>query len=146
MGVNFQQKCMVGIEIPLSEIRHLVIKATYEDQNRYDPRTGKILKTEKVLVKHPEFKYVFMGEESDDWCCMIENIAAELDLDSYVQEDDSDGEAYFCIGTFIGDERDMGRVDLLEGSVEISYLVKLMTELKDKLPGDISLHFLSSAG
>jgi hypothetical protein len=146
MGVNYDQKCMVGIEVDLSDITYVVSEAVYEDQNRYDPRTGKILKTEKVLVKAAELEYVFMGKESDDWYCMIENIAAELDLDSYVQEDDSDGEAYFCIGTFIGDERDMGRVDLLEGSVEISYLVKLMTELKDKLPGDISLHFLSSAG
>ena len=146
MGVNFQQKCMVGIEVPLSDITVMVAEATYEDQNRYNPKTGKITGTERVLVRESELKYVFMGEESDDWCCMIENIAAGLDLDSYVQEDDSDGEAYFCIGTFIGNERDMGRVDLLEGSVEISYLVKLMTELKDKLPGDISLHFLSSAG
>ena len=144
MGVNFRQKCMVGIEVALSDITVVVSEAVYEDQNRYNPKTGKITGTERVLVKEEELKYVFMGEESDDWYCMIENIAEELGIDSYIQEGD-DGDAYFCIGTFVGDEQDMGRADLLTGSVEISYLVKLMTELKDKLPGDISLHFLSSA-
>lgn len=144
MGVNYDQECMVGIEVDLSDITVVVSDAVYEDQNRYDPRTGKILKTEKVLVKAAELKYVFMGEESDDWYCMIENIAEELGLDCYVPR--SDDEQCFYIGTFVGDEQDMGRADLLTGSVEISYLVKLMTELKDKLPGDISLHFLSSAG
>ena len=143
MGVNYDQECMVGIEVALSDITVVVSEAVYEDQNRYDPRTGKILKTEKVLVKAAELKYVFMGEESDDWYCMIENIAEELGLDCYVPR--SDDEQYFYIGTLVGDEQDMGRADLLTGSVEISYLVKLMTELKDKLPGDISLHFLSSA-
>jgi hypothetical protein len=76
---------------------------------------------------------------------MIENLAEELGLDSYVPRVDDD-EAYFYIGTFIGDEHDMGNIDMLDGSVEIDYLVKLSEELKSKLPGDISLHFLSSAG
>jgi len=146
MGVNFQQKCMVGVEVPLSDITVMVAEATYEDQNRYNPKTGKITGTERVLVRESELKYVFMGKESKYWQGMIEDLAEELGLDSYIQEGNFDRWESFCIGTFIGDERDMGRVDLLEGSVEISYLVKLMTELKDKLPGDISLHFLSSAG
>jgi hypothetical protein len=146
MGVNYQQKCMVGIEVPLSDITVMVAEATYEDQNRYNPKTGKITGTERVLVRESELKYVFMGKESKYWQGMIEDLAEELGLDSYIQEGNFYGWESFCIGTFIGDERDMGRVDLLEGSVEISYLVKLMTELKDKLPGDISLHFLSSAG
>lgn len=144
MGVNYDQKCMVGIEVALSDITVVVSEAVYEDQNRYNPKTGKITGTERVLVKKEELKYVFMGEESDDWYCMIENLADKLGLDSYVPR--SDDEQYFYIGTLVGDEQDMGRADLLTGSVEISYLVKLMTELKDKLPGDISLHFLSSAG
>ena len=146
MSVNYDQKCMVGIEVALSDITVVVAEAVYEDQNRYDPKTGKITGTERVLVKQTKLKYAFMGEESNNWYCMIKNLAVELDLDSYIQEGDSDGEAYFYIGTFVGDEQDMGRADLLTGSVEISYLVKLMTELKDILPGDISLHFLSSAG
>jgi hypothetical protein len=144
MGVNYDQKCMVGIEVDLSDITYVVSEAVYEDQNRYDPRTGKILKTEKVLVKAAELEYVFMGKESDDWYCMIENIAEELGLDCYVPR--SDDEQYFYIGTFVGEEQDMGNVDMLTGSVEISYLVKLAEELKSKLSGNISLHFLSSAG
>jgi hypothetical protein len=144
MGVNYQQKCMVGIEIPLSDITIVVSEAVYEDQNRYNPKTGKITGTEKVLVKEEELKYVFMGKESTDWYSMIENLADELGIDSYIQDTD-DGYGYFCLGTFIGDEHDMGRADLLEGSVPISHLVKLMTELKETL-GDVQLHFLSSAG
>lgn len=144
MGVNYDQKCMVGIEVDLSDITYVVSDAVYENQNRYNPKTGEITGTEKVLVKRAELEYVFMGEESDDWYCMIENLADKLGLDSYVPR--SDDEQYFYIGTFVGDEQDMGNVEMLTGSVEISYLVKLMTELKDKLPGDISLHFLSSAG
>ena len=146
MGVNYCQKCMVGIEVALSDITHVVSEAVYEDQNRYNPKTGKITGTERVLVKEEELKYVFMGKESTDWYSMIENLADELGIDSYIQDGECEEDAYFCIGTFVGDEQDMGRADLLTGSVEISYLVKLMTELKDKLPGDISLHFLSSAG
>jgi hypothetical protein len=144
---------MVGIEVALSDITVVVAEATYEDQNRYNPKTGKITGTKRVLVRESELKYVFMGKESKYWQGMIEDLAEELGLDSYIQEGNFDGEESFCIGTFIGDEHDisigsssLGRVDLLEGSVEIGYLVKLMTELKDKLPGDISLHFLSSAG
>lgn len=144
MGVNYDQKCMVGIEVALSDITVVVSEAVYEGQNRYNPKTGEITGTEKVLVKKAELKYVFMGEESDDWYCMIENIAEELGLDCYVPR--SDDEQYFYIGRFVGDEEDMGNVEMLTGSVEISYLVKLMTELKDKLPGDISLHFLSNVG
>jgi hypothetical protein len=136
---------MVGVEVAVADITIVVAEATYEDQNRYNPKTGKITGTERVLVRESELKYVFMGKEYDDYHSLIGDLVDELELDSYI-EDEDDGNGYFYIGTFIGDERDMGRVDLLEGSVEISYLVKLMTELKDKLPGDISLHFLSSAG
>ena len=144
MGVNYDQKCMVGIEVDLSDITYVVSDAVYENQNRYNPKTGEITGTEKVLVKRAELEYVFMGEESDDWYCMIENIAEELGLDCYVPR--SDDEQYFYIGKFVGEEQDMGNVDMLTGSVEISYIVKLAEELKSKLPGDISLHFLSSAG
>ena len=144
MGVDYDQKCMVGIEVDLSDITVVVSDAVYEDQNRYDPRTGKILKTEKMLVKAAKLEYVFMGKESDDWYCMIENIAEELGLDCYVPR--SDDEQYFYIGTFVGEEQDMGNVDMLTGSVEINYLVKLAEDLKSKLSGNISLHFLSSVG
>jgi hypothetical protein len=137
---------MVGIEVALSDITVVVSEAVYEDQNRYNPKTGKITGTERVLVKEEELVYTFMGKTYSNWQSLPEDIADELDLDSYIQEGNCSGEEYFCIGTFVGDEQDMGRADLLTGSAEISYLVKLMTELKDKLPGDISLHFLSSAG
>lgn len=146
MGVNYDQKCMVGIEVPLSDITTVVEEAVYENQNRYNPKTGKITGTERVLVKEEVLKYSFMGRESGNWCAMIESLADEIGLDSYIQEGNCPGEEYFCIGKFIGDNNDMGRADLLTGSVEISYLVRLMTELKDTLPGNISLHFLSSAG
>lgn len=146
MGVSYDQKCMVGIEVALSDITIVVEEAVYENQNRYNPKTGMITGTEKVLVKEEVLKYSFMGKESTDWYSMVEGLAEELGLDSYIQEGDCPGEEYFCIGKFIGDNDDMGRADLLTGSVEISYLVKLMTELKETLPGNISLHFLSSAG
>lgn len=146
MGVNYDQKCMVGIEIPLSDITVVVSEAVYEDQNRYDPRTGKILKTEKVLVKDAKLKYVFMGRESDNGYNLAEDIARELDLDCFIEYGHYDQDKYFCLGKDIGCPDDMGNICLLTGSVEINYLVKLAEELKSKLPGDISLHFLSSAG
>ena len=146
MGVNYRQKCMVGIEVALSDITVVVAEATYEDQNRYNPKTGKITGTERVLVKEAELKYVFMGKESDDWHNIPRELASELGLEYHIGYGHYGEDEYFCIGTFVGDEQDMGNVDMLTGSVEISYIVKLAEELKSKLPGDISLHFLSSAG
>ena len=146
MGVNYRQKCMMGIEVALSDITVVVSEATYEDQNRYNPKTGKITGTERVLVKEEELKYVFMGKEYDGWYDMIGDLADELELCSSIQEGNCPEETYFYIGTFVGDEQEMGNVDMLTGSVEISHIVKLAEELKSKLPGDISHHFLSSAG
>lgn len=140
MGVNYDQKCMVGIEIYVSDIKVIIEEAVYENQNRYDSRTGKITKTERVLVKEEDAVYVLMGKKYSDRDSLAKDIAEDLGLDYSIEDD------YFYIGEFVGEENGMGNVDMLTGSVEISYLVKLMTELKDKLPGDISLHFLSSAG
>lgn len=139
MSTNYEQKCMVGIKFSVEKITHVVSEAIYEDQIRYDSRTGKVTGTEKVLVKRAELKYVFHGE-GDDWRTLAESFADELGLDFFAEDD------YFYIGEFVGDEYGMGNIDLLTGSFAISDIVGLFAKVKAHIMGDVKLHFLTSVG
>jgi len=62
MSINYTQVCIIGIKLSLQDLEVVTSPAVYELQNRYDVKTGKIKKTENVLVKQKEYHYEFEGK------------------------------------------------------------------------------------
>lgn len=145
MGIDYDQKCMVGFYVLVPDIKQVISEAIYENQNRYNTKTGKLIRTEKVLVKEADIKYVFMGKKEEDWTVLMEDLADELGLDCFVEDYDY-STGGFCIGTFIGDKNSMGHVDFLTGEVDIAHIVSLQEKIQSKCGQKVSLHFLSQVG
>lgn len=142
MSVNYEQYCIIGIELRGDIIEEVISEPVYEEQSRYDSKTGKETHKENVLVKQGETKYVF-GNYSSDYLydlgeCLEEVFGLEAVLD---QEND-----VLYLGFRIGEEQNFGRVDLLVDEIEIEDLVSKKEELSEMFPGyAVRLHFAASA-
>ena len=142
MGVNYTQRRMLGISVYLDDLKTIDSEAVYELQSRYNPKTGKKISEEKVLVKNEVFHYEFMGVRAEDMYDLCQDLEAKLDLRA--DQDDDAGLLY--IGIPFGQLKDYGRVDLLEGEVEIGWLLAEADRLKDILGQEVSILFYSSVG
>lgn len=145
MGVNYDQKCMIGLRVDIDDIKVVISEAVYEDQNRYDSRTGKVTHVEKVLVEEERSRYEFMGEAHGEWEVLGYNVARKLKLQCYTEYGYYDQDKFFCIGEFIGESDDCGNVDLLSGELSLSEISEIFERVGNIL-GPVSLHFLNSVG
>jgi hypothetical protein len=138
MGINYDQCAIIGIELSINDLKVVDKEAVYENQNRYDTRTGKVSKIEKVLVQKEEYHYEFNSKSYDDFYS-IENDYE--DLESFYDDD------YIYLGLKIGDGKDFGRVDMLEGSLSLEEISEHFKEMKEMFPDmEIKLYFVSKAG
>ena len=143
MGTNYGQTCMVGVRFERDDLKKIISPAEYRDEPRYDTRTGKQIRTERILVKREDFVYEVLGVEYDD---LSEVEIDGLDCRENSDPDERDG---FFIGIEIGDDYDCGRVDLLQGSVslkEISEKAKTVSEKLNVPIEDIGVHFITYVG
>ena len=125
MSVNFSQKMIIGTKIYHDELKVVTEKAQYEDQNRYDTRTGKIIKTVSVLIKDEEYHYEFLNKKYDD-IFDIDHDFPELNL-YYFDE-------YIILGWEILKPKDLGRVDLIQGKISLEEFTEAFKKVKDILP------------
>jgi hypothetical protein len=142
MGVNYTQRRMLGISVYLDYLKTIDSEAVYELQSRYNPKTGKEISKEKVLVKQEASHYEFMGEKAED----MYELCQQLEKRTGLKVDQDDDARLLYIGIPFGELTDYGRVDLLDGEVEIGWLLAEANRLKDILGVEVSIHFYSSVG
>lgn len=143
MGTNYSQYCMVGVRFDKDDLKKIISPIEYRDEPRYDTRTGKQIRTERILVKEEDFVYEVLGVEYDD--------LSEVEIDGLDCRENSDPDEIgdFFIGLDIGDNYDCGRVELLQGSVslgEISEKAKIVSEKLNVPIEDVGVHFITSVG
>lgn len=142
MGTNYEQQCIVGFMLGDDEAKHILSPAVYEEQARYNTRTGKQTHTEKVLVKEEDYVYRFGDCEGYDLYDLGNTIANKHNVDFFHDDD-----GYLFIGKFVGETNDYGRVDLLEDTVSFSLLQSLREDVQDIFKDQcIELHFVTSVG
>jgi hypothetical protein len=141
MSVDYTQKCILGLEFDIEKLKVIDKKALYETQNRYDTKTGEIIKTENVKIKDEEYHYEFMGESYQDLYSI-----------SYEYEDISvivDGNSLF-FGISLGETYDYGGATLIEDSISIPILLenveKLVKILPEALHTQIEIYFIGMVG
>ena len=141
MGINYTQYAMIGIEIDVDSLLVIDSPAVYEEQKRYDTRTGKVIKTEKVLVKEEESHYEFNGEKYYDLWEIESKYSKEKGLKAMVIEHT------LYIGYPLGEKTDYGRADLLNKSISYSDLVDVFEKAKTRFSNmEVSLHLIASVG
>jgi len=143
MGVNYTQHCMLGFYLDADDITVIRQPAVYDEQPRYDTRTGKQTHTEKVLVKQEEAVYQFEDLE-DEWLEELgEQIADKYGVCCIVDQDHE----FVCVGIDVAESADYGRVDLLNDDVSLETLMLWADDLKEQFPKyEIGLHFFSYVG
>jgi len=147
MGVNYTQSCIIGIELDYDQVKEVISPAKYEEQNRYNSRTGEVVRTESVLVKHEESVFKGFGVENECFYEFAEELAAKYELDAAVIYADYETRGY--LGKRLGDSRDFGRIGFLDGNVSVTEIIKVRTEIAQKLDiktEDVKIHFTSDVG
>lgn len=142
MGVNFTQRCVLGVSFEGESLKNIISEEEYRDEPRYDTRTGKQIKTERIIIKDEVYNYIVLGETFDELGCVEFD-----DLDVVYDYNEEDETLY--IGEEIGDGEDFGRVDLLCGSISLHDLSEKAKTLSERLKVDvkeINLHFIASVG
>lgn len=146
MGVNYTQHCILGYGGDLEDYKVVIEDKQYEKQPRYDTKTGEISHYENVLVKNEESHYKLFGCENEYGYELLEDLSRKYKLNVGF---DFYNAADFAIGYHLGDGKDCGRVDLIEGVVDVDWVVEKRKELADILNcsvEDIKIHFLSNVG
>ena len=145
MGVNYTQRCILGFLIEADDIEETLEPAIYDEQPRYDTKTGKQTHTERVLVKERVKIFKWADLENEYLYDLGENIADKYDI-SFVVDQHCE---FLYIGLDVADSYEYGRVDLLEDTVSLESLQGGVEELQEKFPNckdEISLHFVSNVG
>lgn len=153
MGVNYDQKCILGWAFERDDVEKEIRQAEYEQQPRYDTKTGEVTHHESVLVKARDYVLELAGEKADCMWELSEAVAKKFDL-----QVDRDAETFY-IGISLGDPFDMGRVELLNGTVcldDLAMAITTLKELQEDVAGDadfrghqkaaIALHFIARVG
>lgn len=139
MGVDYTQHCLVGVRVNVADINVVVKEAIYEDQNRYDTRTGKITHVEKVLVKSQVSKFVFNNKEYEN----IYNIENDYKDMTFIYNYD---ESAFYLGIPVTDPSGYGSFHSLTGFFLKEEILELFEEASKKLNRPVQMHFISSVG
>ena len=144
MGTNFVQKCVLGVSFKEESVKNIISEEQYRDEPRYDTRTGKQIRTERITIKGEVSNYIVLGKTFDELGCVEFD-----DLDVVYDFDSEKGCESLYIGEEIGDNEDLGRVDLLSGSIsfdEISEKAKVLSERLNVDVKEIGLHFVTRVG
>lgn len=142
MGINYYQHCIIGIKVSVDDLLVVTSPAVYEEQNRYDSKTGKVIGTERVLVKEEESHYVWDGkiyEEYDD-LCQIE-FDESIGTDTYFIDD------HIYFGYSIGSNKDYGKADLIDDELTLEFIQEQFDLVGKRFPDyPVKMYFVSYAG
>lgn len=96
MSLQYQQKIILGLKIPLYEIETVVQEAEWGERPIYDTYTGKVKSQEKFLIKRRIVKYSFMGLENESVYELLEEVCRQYSHFTYMIDDKND--KYFIVG------------------------------------------------
>lgn len=65
MGTSVYQYCIVGLALGHDQVKTVISPLVTEVQNRYDTKTGKVIRKETVVVKEEVARYSIMGYENE---------------------------------------------------------------------------------
>jgi len=117
--VDALRYCIIGIKIPVEDLKVVTSPAVYEEQNRYDSKTGKVY------------------EEPYD--------LGEIEYDDPVETYHLDDYLYF--GYMIDADEDYGRVNLLEGELTLEFIQERFDLISKKFPDyPVKMYFMSLVG
>lgn len=141
MGTNYTQHCIVGLAIPVEEVKTIISPQEIEFQNRYDTRTGKVIGQERVVIKEQVCEYILAGSKSDCPHALSDMING------------NDGHQLSCwfiydvfyIGLPIVEASEYGRVELIEDEITLDVLKSAFAEASKSLK-DPKLIFFSQIG
>jgi hypothetical protein len=139
MGINYKQYCLVGKAYHLSDLEVVDSEEITEKQPRYDSKTGKVKSYETVIVKEEESHYELLGASVEE-PYEFEEFFRKKGL-SVVTDDE-----FLYVGHLLGEYKDFGRADLLEGSVELNELSSIVTKVEAILESGCYIIFCSSVG
>jgi hypothetical protein len=148
MGVNYNQTCILGWAFERNDVEREVRPAEYEQQARYNTKTGEVSHYDNVLVKARDYVLELAGEKADCLWELSEAVASKFDLQCAMDHD----EDTFYIGIKLGEKTNYGRADLLNGTVcmvDLAPGINRLRELQEEIAGDdpaIALHFIGSVG
>lgn len=149
MGLDIHQHAIVGIKLSSEDIKKVISPAIYEDQPRYDTKTGELKRYERVLVK--EEKSVFaIGpyEFRDQW-----SINFKKDNKQVLGVRLLEGNIYIGLDLPISKAVDVYAMgDYLNGSISLMKLESVMVEVENKLfnlglsdlANKVQLHFFTN--
>lgn len=152
MGVSYSVYLVYGFELKEKDCKIIIEPAVFEDQNRYDFKTGVVSHKETILVKQEKFKYVFgnIEQEGPGWYEFLETVSNKLKLKAY--DDNRTGTA--VVGKLILENKDWGRFDAPKGSISLNAMSNLHTEVLGKLalnnieidPSELKLRVVTYVG
>jgi len=147
MGVDYNQKCILGWEFTTEQLEKEISPAEYTQQPRFDTQSGLETHKENVLVKERDYFLELAGFKDE---CLYELAGAVSDHFGLAMAVDQDDESIFT-GISLGDEWDCGRVDLLIGDVQLDLIAKYIDRLKEVqedlgTPDSPALHFVANVG
>ncbi len=139
MGVNFQQYCLIGRSYKLADLEVVDSEEITEKQPRYDSKTGKVKSHETVIVKEEESHYELLGTSVED-PYEFEELFKKMGLKAIVDD------TSIHVGQLLGRNKDFGRVELLDGTVELDKLSTIVTKVEKLLKVTPHIIFCSSVG
>lgn len=143
MSVNYSQTCIIGVAIPTERLRHVLVPAKYDNQPRYDTKTGAVTHYEKVLIQREEYIYRLFSKDYEYLYEIEEGMRSKFDLDTGFNSE----ETMIYIGKSVGKSEDLGRVDLLSGEISFEELNTIKDEVSSKIPDyEIKIHFIPYCG
>lgn len=119
MGVEYYQYCIVGLSFSEDEVKTILQPKETELQNRYDTRTGKVIKQERVVIKEEISEYNLAGYKS----------TCPYDLANQIDRDDEHLSCWFIddvfyIGIQLTAANPHGRVELLEDVISLKEIME----------------------
>ena len=142
-GDNYEQYCILGIEIDLDEIKIIINPEKTEEQPVYDVNTGKVTHHKKVIVQREHSIYSFLDVADEDPGELGYAIEAAFPYNCSCCYDSNT----LFVGYNVAHKNYFGRVCLLDDSVPISWIIEKRNELELKFPNhEVGLHFVTSVG
>ena len=150
MGVDYTQYCILGIRLDVDDIKIVTDEEVYEDQPRYNTKTGEMTKMVSILVKEEQYHYEYAGFTDECLWDLGEQIEKKLDDENISVQHGGEYDSSIYIGKKIGESSEgYCKADLLDGSIDLEDLFldaeKMAVELEVD-PSKIELHFVKHIG
>jgi hypothetical protein len=139
MGTSYTQKAIVGVRLPVEDIKSILSEAQYRYEPRFDTKTGKQTHETRVLVKEAKSVYTFKDLSSEDIYELAEQIESKYKLTTLISDE------VLYVGLTVGGRIDYGNVRLIQKEVSFTELSEMFEYVRKIIPNP-SLCFATDVG